>query len=129
MLDVAEIDRQHKELVEKFNRLHDAVSKRAPREQIYGIIDEIISYTRMHFEVEEQLMREAGYPMLEAHQAKHHELIRDTLRLRDKLDHVGEEVFTEWLDHWPFARVIAHIQHADHQLEDHIFQGDGIYHP
>lgn len=123
MLDVSVIDQQHKELVSKFNRLHDAVQNREPREEVYRLIDEIISHTRLHFAAEEQVMREAGYPMIEAHQAKHRELIQDTLRLRDKLDDVGEEMFTEWMDHWPFARVLAHIQYADHQLEDHIFQG------
>lgn len=123
MLDVSDIDQQHKELVSKFNRLHEAVQNRVPREEVYRLIDEIISHTRLHFAAEEQVMREAGYPMIEAHKAKHRELIQDTLRLRDKLNHVGEEMFTEWLDHWPFARVLAHIQYADHQLEDHIFQG------
>ncbi len=123
MLDISEIDRQHKELVSKFNHLHEAVQRGEPREEVFRIIDEIISYTRMHFAVEEQLMREAGYPLLEAHLAKHRELVQDTLRLRDKLKHVGEQAFNEWLDHWPFARVLAHIEHADHQLEDHIFQG------
>jgi hemerythrin len=123
MLDVSEIDRQHKDLIDHFNRLHQAVANHAPRKEVYQLIDEIISHTRLHFAAEERVMIEAGYPLLEAHQAKHRELIQDTLRLKDKLNKVGDEMFTDWLNHWPFSRVLAHIQHADHQLEDHIFLG------
>ncbi len=129
MLDISVIDQQHKELVGMFNMLHDAVKSRQPREDIYRLIDEIISHTRLHFAAEEQVMQEAGYPMVAEHRQKHRELIQDTLRLRNKLNNVGEELFTEWLDHWPFARVLAHIEYADHQLEDHIFLGDGTAKP
>ncbi len=125
MLDVSEIDLQHKDLVDRFNRLHEAVQNRAPRADIYLMIDDIISHTRLHFAAEERVMLEAGYPMLEEHKKKHQELIYDALRLREKLNLVGEELFDDWLNHWPFGRVLAHIQYADHQLEDHIFQGSG----
>lgn len=124
MLDVSEIDRQHKELVDRFNLLHEAVQSRVARAEIYLLIDEIISYTRLHFAAEERVMLEAGYPMLEEHRKKHQELISDALRLRNKLDQVGEELFDDWLNHWPFGRVLAHIQYADHQIEDHVFLGD-----
>lgn len=123
MLDVADIDQQHRELIAKFVRLDEAVKRQAARAEIYGIIDDIIAYTQMHFAAEEQVMKEVHYPMLETHQAKHRELVHDAQRMRKKLEQVGEQVFTEWLEHWPFARVLAHIQHADHQLEDHIFDG------
>ncbi len=125
MLDVSEIDRQHKELVDRFNLLHEAVQSRVARAEIYLLIDEIISYTRLHFAAEERVMLEAGYPMLEQHKKKHRELIDDTLRLREKLNLVGEDLFDDWLNHWPFGRVLAHIQYADHQIEDHIFLGSG----
>lgn len=129
MLDVSIIDQQHKELVAKFKRLNEAVKNREPRVEIYLLIDDIIAYTRLHFAAEEQVMLEAGYPMTEEHKQKHRELIHDAQRLKDKLKNVGEEMFTEWFDHWPFSRVLAHIQYADHQLEDHIFQGDGTAKP
>jgi hemerythrin len=125
MLDVSDIDQQHKELVAKFVHLDEAVKGRAPRAEIFRIIDDIIAYTQMHFAAEEQVMKESHYPMLEAHQAKHRELVQDAQRLRGKLEQVGEQIFTDWLEHWPFARVLAHIQYADQQMEDHIFDGGG----
>jgi hemerythrin len=122
MSNVPEIDQQHQELISRLNRLNDAVKKMESRKNIYLIIDEVIEYTRLHFAAEEQLMLQSGYPEIEAHKDKHKQLIQDALHLKEKLAYVGEEMFTDWFNHWPFARVLAHIQYADKQIEDHILQ-------
>jgi hemerythrin len=122
MFDVSEIDQQHQELVNMLNRLNDAVKNNESREDIYRIIDDVISYTRFHFATEERLMVQSGYPEIEWHKDKHKQLIQEALRLKGKLDYVGEQMFTEWFNHWPFANVLAHIQYADKQFEDHIIQ-------
>lgn len=122
MFDVAEIDQQHRELVNIFDRLNDAVKNHEPRKDIYRIIDDAISYTELHFATEERLMVKSGYPEIEDHKNKHKELIKDARRLKDKLEYVGEDMFREWFNHWPFGRVLAHIQYADKQIVDHIIQ-------
>jgi len=122
MAGVIAIDKQHEKLVNMFNRLNEAVKNNESREDIYRIIDDVIAFTRIHFATEEQLMVQSDYPEFEAHREKHKELINDALHLRNKLDYVGEQMFTDWLNHWPFARVLAHIQYADQQVEDHIIQ-------
>ena len=122
MLDVPTIDVQHRELVNKLNRLNDAVENNESREEIYRIIDEVITFTRLHFATEERLMLESGYPEIEAHKEKHRQLIQEALHLKQKLDYVGEELFTEWFKHWPFANVLAHIQYADKQIIAHVTQ-------
>ncbi len=120
MLNVAVIDLQHRELINMLNRLNDAVKNYESRKDIYRIIDEVISYTRLHFATEEQLMVQSGFPEIESHKKMHRELIEDTLRLKDKLDYVGEDMFSDWFNHWPFSRVLAHIQYGDKQIKDHI---------
>ena len=122
MFDVSEIDRQHQELVNMLNRLNDAVKNNESREDIYRIIDDVISFTRLHFAFEERLMVQSGYPEIEWHKDKHKQLIQEALRLKGKLEYVGEQMFTEWFNHWPFANVLAHIQFADKQIQDHIIQ-------
>lgn len=124
MFDMAEIDRQHRELVNMLNRLNDAVKNYESRNDIYRLIDEVISYTRLHFATEELLMARSGFPEIESHKRMHAELIKDTLHLKDKLDYVGEDMFTDWFNHWPFGRVLAHIQYGDKQIEDHINRHD-----
>lgn len=122
MLDVREIEQQHQQLVRLFKKLNDAVENRVARKEIYQIIDEVIAYTRLHFEAEELLMVQSGYPEIEAHKEKHRQLVSEALHLKEKLDYVGDEMFTDWFNHWPFARVLAHIQYADKQIKDYIVQ-------
>jgi hemerythrin-like metal-binding protein len=122
MSNVSEIDQQHQKLVNMFNSLNEAVKHKESREAIYRMIDDVISYTRLHFETEERLMAQYEYPEMEWHKNKHKQLVQEALRLKGKLDYVGEQMFTEWFNHWPFANVLAHIQYADKQFEDHIIQ-------
>ena len=122
MPDVLQINRQHRELINRLNRLNDAVKNRESREDIYRIIDDVIAFTRLHFATEEQLMLQSVYPEIESHRGLHMQLIQDALHLKGKLDYVGDEMFTEWFNHWPFSRVLAHIQYADRQVEDYISQ-------
>jgi hemerythrin-like metal-binding protein len=122
MFAVTLIDQQHQELVSMLNRLNDAVKNNESREDIYRIIDDVIAFTRLHFATEEQLMIQSGYTDIEWHKDKHKELIQDALHLKGKLAYVGEEMFTDWFNHWPFARVLAHIQYADKQFEDQLLQ-------
>jgi hemerythrin len=65
MVELAEIDQQHRELVNIFERLNDAVKNYEPRKDIFRIIDEAITYTEFHFATEEELMVNSGYPLIE----------------------------------------------------------------
>ena len=122
MFDVSVIHQQHRELFNMLNRLNNAVKNNESREDIYRIIDDVIAITRLHFATEEQLMIQSGYTEIEWHKDQHKRLIQDTLHLKEKLAYIGEEMFTDWFNHWPFDRVLAHIRYADKQFEDQLFQ-------
>jgi hemerythrin len=121
IFDATSIDQQHQELVNKFSRLNRAVKNYEKRENIYLLIHDVIVYTRLHFEFEERIMIQTEYLNIEWHRNQHEQLIQDALRLRKKLDYVGEEMFTDWFNHWPFAKVLAHIQYADRQIFEEIY--------
>jgi len=122
MSNVSEIDRQHQVLINMLSRLNDTVNNKESREDIYRIIDEVIAFTRLHFATEEQLMAQSGYTDVEFHKDKHKQLMQDALNLKGKLANLGEEMFTGWFNHWPFTRVLAHIQYADKQFEEQLLQ-------
>ena len=122
MSDLADIDQQHQELVNMLNRLNDAVKNHESRKHVYLIINEVITYTELHFANEERLMVQTGYPGIEGHKNMHKELIKDAFRLKDKLHYLGEDRFREWFNRWPFGRALAHIQYADKELEDYLIQ-------
>lgn len=119
-IDMQEIERQHQQLIAMLHELNEAVRRWEPRATLYRKIDEVIAATRAHFEAEEQLMLMCAFPGLETHREMHRELLEDAQHLKGKLEYVGEAMFTDWFDHWPFSRVMAHIQYADRQLEEHI---------
>ena len=116
------IEHQHNELVSLFTRLNEAVLNNESREVIYQMTDEVIAFTRLHFSTEEQLMILSGYPEIEWHKEQHKQLLKDALHFREKFDYIDEELFSEWFNHWPFARMLAHIQYADKQAADYIQQ-------
>ncbi|EXJ12631.1 bacteriohemerythrin [Imhoffiella purpurea] len=82
---IEEIDAQHRVLVELVNEMHDAIQEHHASEAIHGILDKLAEYTRIHFAVEESLMRILDYPDYEVHKHQHEELIRTLRDLQDKV--------------------------------------------
>jgi hemerythrin len=120
MITTEVIDQQHRHLLQQLNELNSAVTAGESRANLYKIIDDVIEYTRFHFSMEEQFMVETGFDDLEWHREKHRQLVDDAIGLKEKLNYIGEELFTDWFVHWPFGRVLAHIQYADRQFEAHL---------
>lgn len=71
---VQEMDDQHKKLFDAINHVYTALHERnihSSNGLLGGSLDEMAAYTKMHFEAEEKLMREHGYPGYEAHKNEH----------------------------------------------------------
>lgn len=122
MIDVEEIKQEHHKLINLLNSLNDAVKNHDSKNDVYRIIDEITSYTESHFAIEEQLMAQSGFPLIELHKDHHKQQMHEAHRLKEKYDEIGEEAFGEWFTHWYFRDVIAHIKYADKPIEDYISQ-------
>lgn len=114
------LEQQHQQLIILLHDLNEAVQRWESRTVVYQLIDALIVSTCKHFDAEEQLMQLCAFPDLNGHREMHRQLVQDMLRLKGKLDYLGEPMFSEWFTHWPLARVVAHIQYADKQLEAHI---------
>ena len=62
----ADIDDQHKELVDKINKFYD-VYQTGNVVDIKIALQELLDYTVFHFDHEEKMLEEANYRMLEPH--------------------------------------------------------------
>lgn len=82
---IEEIDDQHKALVGLLNQLHTAIHEKHGTAACMEILDKLVEYTRVHFTVEESLMRILGYPEYEDHHEEHDKLIRQVVELQQKL--------------------------------------------
>lgn len=82
---IEEIDNQHKALVGLLNQLHTAIYEKHGSAACMEILDKLVEYTRVHFTVEESLMRILGYPEYEDHHEEHDKLITQVVELQQKL--------------------------------------------
>ncbi len=106
------VDRDHRHLLELLNRFEAAHQEGHAREDVLGILRELIRYAEEHFQREEALMDESGYLDLLEHQLVHEDLVRQIFALHERYsaqdNHIPEEV-QEFLKRW----FLEHILHMD----------------
>jgi len=66
-----QMDKHHQQLFDILNRLHESLKYGHGESVIEGILKELIDYTHYHFDEEEKLMLQIGYPHLEEHKKLH----------------------------------------------------------
>jgi hemerythrin len=109
---IEEIDVQHQVLVGLVNEMHEAIRLRHANEVVHGILNKLAEYTRIHFAVEESLMRILDYPDYEGHKAQHEELIRSVIDLQEKVNNGKASVGFE-LMHFLKVWLTKHIIESD----------------
>ena len=71
------IDRQHRGLFSKVNRFVAAMRRAKTGAEARELCAFLRRYVKEHFETEERVMREAGYPLRATHQQQHERFTRD----------------------------------------------------
>ncbi len=102
---VAEIDRQHKKLIDMINTLHQAMSQGKGKQVVNAVLADLANYCATHFRQEEKFMADAGYPELDAHREKHQKMTQKVLALQADVK-AGKATITmevmrfleQWLD-------------------------------
>ena len=103
------IDAQHKQIIGMINELYTAVVAHKTDVDLKSIMDRLMQYTSRHFQHEEQLMRDWGFPELASHLLLHEQLRRRTLDLRNHLTLVTAQDLLAFLKDW----WCNHIQDED----------------
>lgn len=76
------LDEDHRELIGIFNEVLETKQNNTKREDLLGLLDRLVDYTRFHFSREEALMRKRNYPDLDAHKAQHDGFIHRIIDLK-----------------------------------------------
>ncbi len=71
---------EHKKLITILNQFSIAHDYAMSEEFEKGALDELVSYTKYHFDYEEKLMSENNYPDFEEHQSQHKNMIEQVNR-------------------------------------------------
>jgi hemerythrin len=106
------IDSQHRRLVELLNAIYDASRVGKGRDVLGKTLNELVSYTIIHFGTEEDFMMIHGYPEYPAHKAEHEALAKKVTDFQREFDS-GEVVMS--------AEVLMFLRDW---LNDHILQTD-----
>lgn len=86
-IGIAEVDHEHKTLIDLINRLHESLGADRAAERVEAFLGEIFARIAAHFALEEKDMQARGYPERPAHKADHEQLLDD---LRDIMDEVND---------------------------------------
>jgi hemerythrin len=74
-LGIQLIDDQHKKLINIMNDVYEAQKAGTSKEIINHSLNELLEYTKYHFEAEEDLIRQHNFENMEAHIEEHNEFI------------------------------------------------------
>ena len=109
---VADIDAQHKSLVDMVNKLHDAMRSGAAESALFSIIGEMRKYTVEHFDTEEKYMAEYSFQDAAAHKAEHKDFVDKVVKVEEGLKGGKVELSMDilnFLSNW----LVTHIFDVD----------------
>ncbi|HUI45161.1 MAG TPA: bacteriohemerythrin [Nitrospirota bacterium] len=116
---VDEIDKQHQKLINLINEMYDAMQAGKGGEIIDTVVDRFVDYTVYHFNTEERLLQQHGYPKYDAHKEMHDNIAKKARDLKETLEKGNKPsnidvmlLLTNWLN--------AHILEEDKKYAPHI---------
>lgn len=74
---VKEIDSEHKHLLKIIENIIEVNNGEFTCSVTAGLLDDVLDYARLHFQSEEQLMKQYGYPKIASHKKEHDILITE----------------------------------------------------
>jgi len=83
---VAEIDRQHQQLIKMINELNDAMRQGKGKEVLGKIITGLANYTVTHFGTEEKYFAQYGYPEADSHKKAHADFTKKVTEFKSNFD-------------------------------------------
>ena len=110
---IRKFDDDHKVIISLINQLHSAMLENKAKDAISKILSVLTSYSATHFEKEEMMLKQFGYPNIDAQKKEHSEFIKKIKDFETKYNQgrvltVSIEIVS-FLKEW----LIKHILAAD----------------
>ncbi len=125
---ITAMDLQHRQLVAMVNQLYEAMQTGKGDVVVKTLLPNLAQYTRSHFNTEEKLMHDVGFPGIAAHQAEH---VKLNLQVSDLLDRVkaGKMVATvslaTFLKDWLTKHILGNDMQYGKFIASHQLVGAG----
>ena len=109
---VGKIDNQHHELVNMLNNLNDAMKTGKSKDNMSGILDNMVDYAAVHFALEEKYFDQFNYLKAFAHRKEHAKFVKKVMEFKDGFDN-GHMMLS--LDVMSFLKewLVSHINGID----------------
>ncbi len=123
---IAEIDAQHKRLIEIAGDLYDTITGDHAnyKNRLLNILKSLGSYTVYHFSAEEKLMQQYNYPAADTHKEAHRNFISELSNQLRKFSKDSSEIGTylyEYIGSW----LLMHIAKSDTLFAEFILKKSG----
>jgi hemerythrin-like metal-binding protein len=125
VVGVKAMDDQHGIIMDTMNELRQMIVQGRERRVICDQLDRLIEFTQRHFESEEQLLAQRGFPGLQDHRAAHARLMSQIQAAVEHAKH-SEDVEIQPLFHFLRAWYMEHIEGLDRQYGPWLNQR-GVY--
>jgi len=117
---VAEVDHEHRELIEEINALHATMQQGTDHDTVVKSLGDIYAQIAAHFALEEKMMRNTRYPAFPEHKQDHETLLDDLRDIMDEVEDDGtfdEAQLASDLERWfsdHFRTHDAKLHHSEH---------------
>ena len=113
-LGVPKIDAQHRDLIDKINKLSSMGAHSFSKEETKKTIDFLGQYVINHFRDEELLQVKSNYPKYPMHKELHQKFIQDFTKFSSDFDVTGPSPqFTLELNKVIITWIVRHIKNVD----------------
>lgn len=80
------VDSQHKSLINGANKLINAINLKLGKEKYLSIVEELLKEIAIHFEDEEDIVKNTKFPYLDNHKLSHINLVEKAKRIVEKVE-------------------------------------------
>ncbi|MCK4705588.1 MAG: bacteriohemerythrin [Gammaproteobacteria bacterium] len=104
---IAEMDKDHNAMFSLLNRCLEMSNKPDSNNELTAVCEELIEYTKYHFEREEKIMEACGYPQLNKHKKVHQFLLKEILEYSHEYNqgNLKVDVLLSFLTNWLGAHI------------------------
>ncbi len=117
------IDSQHRELIQRINRLLETMESSREKSTAVKTLNFLTDYVCYHFEAEEKLQEEIGYPGLAEHKEQHNALKATVKDLTEMLEEEEgpSDSFVAQLNLKVIEWLYKHIEGYDRSIAEYIY--------
>ena len=121
VLGIADIDEQHKTIIEKFTELSEAFQTGKGTDGIPEMIAFLNDYAERHFALEDRYMLKYAYPKIDEQRNEHGEFTRDFRELRKRMQQEGVSREIAIATSGKLIRwIIQHISNHDREMVSYV---------